>query len=150
MPLSEVFSLVYLSSATVPFSEGDLLELLKQSRANNARLGISGMLLFQDGDFLQVLEGEEDKVRALYDKISLDPRHGRRTTLFQGWSGSRDFPDWSMGFHDLNSPDTAKIAGFTPFLDTRLTIASFSANPGRAKKLLLLFKEDNWLRTANI
>src|ERR1700690_3929528 len=149
-PTTQIFSLVYLSSATISFSDMDLIELLKQSRENNSKLGLTGMLLFQDGAFLQALEGEEEKVRALYNHIARDPRHGRLTVLFQGFSDKRDFPDWSMGYHNLNSPETAKIPGFSLFLDTPLTIAGFSPNPGRAKKLLLLFKEENWLRTANI
>jgi hypothetical protein len=148
-PTTQVFSLVYLSSATISFSDLDLIELLKQSRKNNSKIGLTGMLLFKDGDFLQVLEGEEEKVRALYHRIGRDPRHGRLTVLFQGFSSKRDFPDWSMGYHNLNCPETAKIPGFSLFLDTPLTSAGL-ANPGRAKKLLLLFKEENWLRTANI
>jgi Sensors of blue-light using FAD len=61
----EMFSVVYLSEASVPFSEKDLRELLTKSRENNSELGLTGMLLFKSGNFLQVLEGKKEKVGSL-------------------------------------------------------------------------------------
>jgi hypothetical protein len=144
--MSDFISLVYVSTATIPFFRLDLRELLSKSRDNNAKLGITGMLLFKDGNFLQVLEGEREKVRALYQKIGEDPRHSNLATLFEGASDHRDFPDWSMGFQDLSAPETMNTPGYSHFLDTSLTAASLSSDPGRAKMLLLLFKETKDLR----
>lgn len=70
-----MFFLVYVSSAVRPFSRSDLEDLPATSRDNNAELGITGMLLYRDDNFMQILEGEEGPVRALYDKIGNDPRH---------------------------------------------------------------------------
>jgi Sensors of blue-light using FAD len=139
---SKLFSLIYLSAATRPFSQLDLLQLLTKSRENNSGLGVTGMLLFKDGNFLQVLEGEESKVQALYEKIAQDRRHRTLITLSMGYSPERDFPDWSMGFNDLRSSELAKTPGFTRFLETSLTSSDFISDPGKAKKLLLLFKEE--------
>jgi hypothetical protein len=144
----KLFSLIYLSAATVPFSQVDLLALLTKSRKNNSALGVSGMLLFKDGNFLQVLEGEESKVQPLYEKISLDQRHKTLITLSMGYCPERDFPDWSMGFHDLRSSELAKTPGFSTFLETSLTSSHFIADPGKAKKLLLLFKEEKLISKA--
>jgi hypothetical protein len=141
----ELISLVYLSTAVVRFSAQDLVELLTKCRDNNSKLGITGMLLFKDGNFLQVLEGERGKVLALYKRIGKDSRHRRVTALSQGPITQRDFPDWSMGFHDLGADNTLRTPGFSPFLDTSLRAADFSGDPGRAKKLLLLFKEEKLL-----
>jgi hypothetical protein len=80
-------------------------------------------------------------VLALYKKIARDPRHRKITTVSQEKTVRRDFPDWSMGFRDLGA-DASRPDGFTPFLDTSLTAADFSSDPGRAKRLLLLFKEE--------
>jgi hypothetical protein len=140
----DMFSLVYLSEGSVPFSERDLRELLTKSRENNSNLGLTGMLLFKSGNFLQVLEGEKKTVLALYEKIARDPRHTRLKILFQGISPKRDFPDWSMGFHDLSSPDTKSVLGFSHFLDTSLKSADF-VDARLAKRLLLLFKEEKLL-----
>jgi len=136
----DLISLIYLSAATVPFLKQDLLELLTLSRANNSKLGITGMLLFKDGNFLQTLEGEQKKV--------LDRRHQNLVALWQGPCTERAFPDWSMGFHDLRSADAAQTPGFNSFLDTSLTSVDFATDPGRAKKLLLLFKEEKLLAKA--
>lgn len=140
----DILSLIYLSASTVDFSHQDLRELLSKARENNSSLGVTGMLLFKGGTFLQVLEGQKEVVLALYNKISLDTRHTQITTVFQGVSPQREFPDWSMGFHDLNSPDTKNIPGFTHFLASSLTTADFG-DAKRAKRLLLLFKEEKLL-----
>ena len=60
-----LLSVVYSSTAVVPFSDHDLFELLEHSRENNARDGLTGMLLYRDERFLQVLEGPEEAVRRL-------------------------------------------------------------------------------------
>ena len=140
-----LISLVYLSEAVIPFSAEDLIKFLTRTREANATLGVTGMLLFKARNFLQVLEGERDTVLALYKKIGKDPRHRALTTLSQTIITKRDFPDWSMGFHDLGSADLPNLPGFSAFLDTTLTAADFAADPGRGKKLLLLFKEEKLL-----
>jgi hypothetical protein len=136
-----IFSLLYLSGSTVPFAEKDLRNLLDKSRENNSKLEITGMFRFKAGNFLQVLEGKKETVISLYEKIARDPRHHQITTLLEETSPQRSFPDWSMGFHDLSSSDTRSIPGFSHFLDTSLTIADLT-DIQRAKKLLLLFKEE--------
>lgn len=140
----DIFSLLYLSEGNIPFSKNDLQELLTIARENNTRLGITGMLVFKNGNFLQVIEGRKETVLALYEKIAQDTRHIRLKTLFRGVSAQRDFPDWSMGFHDLNSPESMNVPGFSHFLNTALTSTEF-VDARRAKRLLLLFKEEKLL-----
>lgn len=148
MSTESIFSLVYVSEGTHSYSAHDLQQILTKARETNSKLGISGMLLFKGGNFLQVLEGDREKVMTLFDKIVRDSRHHRVTVLFKGESEQRDFPDWSMGFHDLDSPDTKKIPGFSDFLRTTLTTSDFT-DMRRAKKLLLLFKEEKLLGSAH-
>lgn len=136
-----MFYLVYVSSAVRPFSRSDLEDLLATSRENNARAGITGMLLYKDGNFMQVLEGEEGAVRALYDKIGKDPRHRGEITLREGFAQGRQFPGWTMGFRDLQSREVRDIPGYSEFLNTPLTGREFSEDPTRAQKLLLTFKK---------
>src|SRR4028119_1894045 len=107
-----MFFLVYVSSATRPFSREDLRVLLETCRKNNAELGVTGMLLYKDGNFMQVLEGDEGAVRGLYARIAADPRHGGEITLQQGFAEGRQFPDWSMGFRDLDSPEARAGRGY--------------------------------------
>lgn len=136
-----LFFLVYVSSAVRPFTRPDLEDLLATSRENNAELGITGMLLYKDGNFMQVLEGEEEPVRALYDKIGDDLRHRGEITLREGFTEGRQFPDWSMGFRDLESQEVRETPGYSEFLNTPLTGREFSGDPTRAQKLLLTFKK---------
>jgi hypothetical protein len=135
-----VFYLVYVSSAVRSFSTDDLRALLATSRKNNAELGITGMLLYKEGNFMQVLEGDEGPVHGLYEKIATDPRHTGEITLKQGFVEERQFPAWSMGFRDLDSPETRAIPGYSEFLSTPLTDKELSGDPSRAQKLLLTFK----------
>ncbi len=135
-----MFFLVYVSSATRPFSGEDLRALLETCRKNNAELGVTGMLLYKDGNFMQVLEGDEDAVRGLYERIAADPRHGGELTLQEGHAEGRQFADWSMGFRDLNSPEGRSTPGYSEFLNAPLTGREFSGDPSRAQKLLLTFK----------
>ena len=71
-----VLQLGYASAATVEFSDDDLRELLAKSRSNNMAAGITGMLLYHEGSFLQVLEGPSEAVEHLYARIRRDKRHG--------------------------------------------------------------------------
>ncbi|MEO5819763.1 MAG: BLUF domain-containing protein [Vicinamibacteraceae bacterium] len=132
--------LVYVSSATVLFSKEELLALLASSRENNHRLGVSGMLLYKDGNLMQVLEGERDTVRGLYARIATDPRHKGVLLLMEGSCEARQFEDWSMAFRDLTASDEEVVAGYNEFFNTPLTAAAFAANPSRAQKLLMTFR----------
>jgi hypothetical protein len=137
-----MFALTYVSTAVHPFSVDQLRDLLIKSRANNTKLGVTGMLLYKDGSFMQALEGEESVVNTLADKIHGDPRHKGMLTLYKGHSPERQFADWSMGFQNLNSPEVAHIPGYSSFLSVPLTDEAFRSNPGRAMKLLLVFRKN--------
>lgn len=137
-----MFFMVYVSSAVNLFSPNELVDLLAKSRQNNKERGITGMLLYKDGNFMQVLEGEESAVRTLHAKIQNDPRHRGLITLLQGHQEARQFPNWSMGFRDLASPEVQSLAGYNEFLNTSLTGAEFSDDPTRCQRLLLSFKKN--------
>jgi hypothetical protein len=109
--------LVYVSTAIVPFSPSELAELMLVSRCNNRRLGITGLLLYAGGNFIQALEGQEEAVGALYRTIVEDPRHHSITPLVRSPLEHRLFPRWAMGFreqHDLPAKIREEIS---PFLD---------------------------------
>lgn len=93
-----MLQLIYASDAANPFSEIQLSLLLLGARTNNTRLGVTGMLLYQDGSFLQVLEGDEPILEALFQKIDRDERHVRIKTLLRREVEARQFGDWAMGF----------------------------------------------------
>jgi hypothetical protein len=133
-----MFSLVYVSSAVQLFSQADLFDLLELSRQNNARLGVTGMLLYKSGNFIQALEGDEQTVRALESKIAKDPRHRGMFVLLQQHQATRAFPEWSMGFRDLTDPSTHP-PGFSEFMNVEFDHPSLR-EPSTAQRLLLSFR----------
>jgi Sensors of blue-light using FAD len=116
--------IVYLSSAVIEMSEEALKALLLHSRRRNQARAITGLLLFSGGDILQVLEGEQQAVQALYDVIARDIRHTHLYKLADGPVPRRTFPDWSMGFVTTSPEKFAQLAGYrnpdsADFLATR-------------------------------
>ncbi|MEE4121286.1 MAG: BLUF domain-containing protein [Paracoccaceae bacterium] len=93
-----LYRYIYLSSATEPMSDADIEQILAASRRNNTPAEITGMLMYHDGHFLQILEGPKDAVRACVSRIKADPRHDTIFRLQSGPVPSRAFPDWRMGF----------------------------------------------------
>ena len=138
-----MFSLVYVSAAVTWFSDRELRELLAQCRLSNAQTGITGMLLYKDGNVMQALEGEERTVRALEARIAADRRHQGMVTLHSGHTAERQFSDWTMGFFDLNASAGDLPAGYTEFLDTPLAVDAFLPAPQRCLDLMHVFRRMN-------
>ncbi|MBC7792675.1 MAG: BLUF domain-containing protein [Clostridia bacterium] len=132
---------VYTSIAVQRFSAAALDALLVGARANNARIGISGILLYKEGSFMQLLEGEESAVEMLSDRIASDVRHTRVAWVYKQYLETRLFPDWSMGFRDLEQ--NFPIRGFSDFLTTRLKPKVVGATASEAQKLLLAFRHEH-------
>lgn len=114
-----VFQLAYASVAARPSARPDLVALLRQSRVNNAERGVTGMLLYRDGRFLQLLEGAQADVRALYATIAADPRHRDVTTIAERHRLLRQFPSWTMAFRDLVD-EPIEEPGYTALVDEAL------------------------------
>lgn len=120
-----MYHIVYQSTAVGHPTTADLKWLLQQSRTNNAALGITGLLLYGNGNFLQVLEGEEQAVQLIYARIVVDQRHMHVLKLSDGPIERRIFGDWSMGFQPLKSDDFVRLTGYinpyrSNFLDAHL------------------------------
>lgn len=128
--MAEVFHLVYFSEAVDDLSYTDLQDILEVSRKNNARDNITGLLIYRDDFFIQVLEGDQDKVEATLEKIRHDDRHYKVKILLQGMTTSPLFQDWHMAFHDgdlssnhnpyieklFNDPKSLKMTDVLPLL----------------------------------
>ena len=140
-PVSTLFSLIYVSSAVELFSTVDLVSLLETCRRNNTAAGVTGMLLYKAGNFMQVLEGEEETVRSLHEKIQHDPRHRGLLTLTEHMIPQRQFGEWSMGFRNLSDPALLALPGYNEFLNVPLNDKGFEAQPSRARRLLASFRQ---------
>lgn len=138
---SPLIQLIYASAARRDFDAGELAQLLQAARVNNARLGLTGMLLFAEGSFFQVLEGEAEVVDALFAKIERDPRHALVTQIIREPIPRRFFEAWSMGFSSLSRDELAGLSGVNDFFGSA---ASVAVDSGRAHKLLAAFRSGRW------
>lgn len=132
--------LVYISAATKTMSEDDLIALLKQSRERNERQDVTGMLLFKDGLFLQVLEGDQKDVDQIYRSICLDIRNSGHYLIERKDIDERNFPDWRMGFENLSNRNLGALEGFSAILDKGLAPEERGEHKDLAVKLVLSFK----------
>ena len=89
--------LMYASRAVPAVDQEELLAILRKSKASNPPQGITGVLCFSEGIFLQVLEGGRSAVNQLYNRIVADPRHADVELLSYQEIGERRFAGWSMG-----------------------------------------------------
>jgi hypothetical protein len=89
--------LMYASRAVPALDQEELVTILRQSKANNPGTGVTGVLCFSGGIFLQVLEGGRSAVNKLYNRIGADPRHTDVELLLYEEIGERRFASWSMG-----------------------------------------------------
>jgi hypothetical protein len=136
---------IYASAATRHFETAELAELLKAARKHNQAAGLTGMLLYTEGSFFQVLEGVPDAVEALYAKIELDKRHDQVTKIVTEAIPSRSFADWTMGFSQVSRKELAQISGTNDFFSGSSCFLGLDS--GRAKKLLSAFHEGRWRKT---
>ncbi len=98
-----LIELIYTSASTTNFYDPDLKMLLHGARTNNAMRGLTGVLLYDRGSFLQALEGPRAEVARLFERIRLDPRHNRIAKLHETEITTRGFGDWTMGFARLDA-----------------------------------------------
>ena len=103
--------LIYASRAVARFDTPALTALLEQSRARNAGLDVTGLLLFAQGSFLQLLEGPAAAVDEVYASIQRDERHDGIRLLCREPAPARLFPDWTMGFE---TPDEDRLVSELP------------------------------------
>lgn len=133
---------IYASTASRAYGPQELADMLTVARARNLARGVSGILLYIDGSFFQVLEGEAEVVDALYQRIAEDPRHFRVTTIMRERIARRAFADWSMGFAELASAQLGDSLGLNDFFNSASCLDMLT--PGRAKKLLTAFAAGRW------
>jgi len=107
---SELYQIMYVSSAAKGFSEAEMYKLCSRIYKRNEARKLSGVLLYTEGNIIQVLEGPKDTVKALFAKIRKDTRHTGLLIISQKVIEQRDFPNFGMGFVGL---DKQEIADFT-------------------------------------
>lgn len=134
-------ALIYVSDAVGVLDEPRLREILERARAQNAQLGITGILLSFSGRFVQYLEGPADHVATLFASIREDPRHERVRVLMEAPADKRRFGSWSMGYEPVRVPAEPIPPGF------RSTLADLEHADTPDQVLRALNELTLWFRT---
>ncbi|SEP58735.1 PAS domain S-box-containing protein/diguanylate cyclase (GGDEF) domain-containing protein [Ectothiorhodospira magna] len=134
---AQVYYVIYVSKASAEVDQIALKTILEQSQRNNQRLGITGFLIYRHGYFLQLLEGRQEVLNSLVERIINDPRHQQIQIVGRGYAPHRLFSDWSMGYWQIIDFDdaTTEVSAWQKrtlslleiSADTRLAYAFFEA-----------------------
>jgi hypothetical protein len=127
-----------------PFTDDQLFELLHQARINNARDGITGLLIYHRDLFLQVIEGDDTAVSRLFARIRRDPRHADVTMVNINPISQRSFNEWTMGLFNGDERTSASITGFDDLFGRTFSIHLLCSIPSLAKRLLSAFHGGVW------
>jgi hypothetical protein len=97
-----ILAITYTSRATDLHTEEMRLKLMRECELRNVTQDVTGLLLYQEGHFLQYIEGEPETIRATFARIQCDPRHHDVTLHSEEVLMQRQFPDWSMFYRDYD------------------------------------------------
>ncbi len=112
---SNLYRLIYCSRNRISRSAtevtAEIQKILTSSRTNNAAHGVTGALLYNDGNFAQALEGSISDVGQIFEKVQCDTRHSEVIVVETGAIESRSFPEWSMAFAGTSTPSILPMGG---------------------------------------
>jgi Sensors of blue-light using FAD len=135
--MKDLWVMLYRSVEAYEMDTADMLKLLLDARSYNIHSDITGLLLHHEGCFMQVLEGPREQVRALYDRIVVDPRHRDVVLEWDAAVDERLFPDWQMGFAEVpNIRGRAVMAGVESEYQAMQVLRALTERHVPAKRML--------------
>lgn len=108
--MSNLLSIMYVSSATYLFSNAELEALLLEAAAYNRSKDVTGVLLYCDGNFMQCIEGPEESVLDVYSLITGSRRHKGLIEIQRVKIENRSFESWAMGFASPRTPEFSNLS----------------------------------------
>jgi hypothetical protein len=141
---NDLILLAYSSVGTHHFDQSELVDLLAFARKFNDQHDLTGMLLYIDESFFQILEGSPNTLHDLYSRIEIDTRHAHVIKLLEMPIQDRSFSEWSMGFAKVTREDLASIPGLNDFFGRGSVFTDLK--PGKAQLLLEAFRDGKWRR----
>jgi hypothetical protein len=133
-----LFQLIYMSSLLVPDQKA-VENILAVAIEKNKKKEITGMMLYADGDIVQVLEGPKSAVEDTFDRILADRRHTGLIVLLEEEIASRDFESWSMGYQRLKKAELQQLGFGASVFEARSTEIEMRLRPGNAREVLKSF-----------
>jgi hypothetical protein len=131
-----IVQVIYTSAAVHDLDDAELARILDVSVRNNARLGITGLLLYSARTFIQVLEGEQAVLDALLARIRTDPRHRNVDVLVRNEIREREFSQWHMGFRRLGRVDADALPQYAAFFENGFVAGDIGSQPGMGLEIL--------------
>jgi hypothetical protein len=116
-------------------SVDDLEAILADARNGNSLRGVTGALIYVDGVFLQILEGDKTTVCSLMKSIESDPRHNSVTVFHEGESPSPSFSHWKMAYLDATPDQLARWTGNESTTSLSEILQDLRADPSRFSQL---------------
>jgi uncharacterized membrane protein (DUF373 family) len=123
-------------------TQDDLEGILRTSRENNARLGITGMLLYGNNTFVQILEGEEKAVNELIDRIKRDSRHTDFQMLKKKTIDRREYADWSMDFKQVSGKEFQAVKGLEQLVEKDFNRTFLESHASIVESLMEHFRKE--------
>ncbi len=136
-----LYRVIYSSVASEIMPKSKLYRILMEARSSNQRNEITGVLIFAEGRFLQVIEGKAKAVESIMTGISLDPRHEEIRILHEGVIESRSFPNWLMAYLTSSQKELADWAGLRSTATLDEVLNELQASSGSQADLLRHFME---------
>lgn len=103
-----IYELTYESVARKDLLAADIDEILETSRLRNGQMGITGCLVYYNRRFIQILEGDQQVLQELYQKIEKDNRHRQVRIIAENRLVKRTFPEWGMAYFPLDESNVSK------------------------------------------
>jgi Sensors of blue-light using FAD len=129
------YQVIYSSVASTPMQQEDLEDILERAQVNNARTGITGALVYVDGCFLQVLEGDAKTVRGLMERICADLRHETVAVLQAQTVDEAAFANWKMAYVSATAAEVAQWAGLSARTELPETMESLRLDRRKAMQV---------------
>lgn len=133
MPL---VALIYVSAALAEWGTPLFNAIRRSSTRHNARLDVTGLLLYSAGSFLQLIEGEERAVINTFNRIERDPRHTDITVVDWQFIVDRRFGQWRMASHRLGQAEADAHPHLAPYFETGFDAGTLASRPEIALEIL--------------
>ncbi len=131
-----LYQIMYSSQATVPMTAAALEEILADARAGNQARNVTGALVYADGVFFQIIEGEQDVVLTLLASIASDSRHKDLKVFYEAEVDARSFASWRMAYLSASAGQMSSWAGLPGTTTLDELLAEVKGNPDSVPRML--------------
>ncbi len=129
--------IMYSSQATEPMTVTGLEAILADARTGNEARNVTGALVYVDGVFFQIIEGDRDVVHKLMASIASDSRHHSVKIFYEAEVDVRAFESWSMAYLSATAEQMSKWAGLPGTATVEQLLTDINRGPQRAPRILV-------------